>query len=34
MDEFDKVININVNGVFNGMKYVLKHMEEQNQVLL
>lgn len=29
MDEFDKVININVNGVFNGMKYVLKHMEEQ-----
>ena len=28
-DEFDKVININLNGVFYGLKYVLKVMKEQ-----
>ncbi|MFC3210060.1 SDR family oxidoreductase [Planomicrobium okeanokoites] len=28
-DEFEKVINVNLNGVFYGMKYVLKVMKEQ-----
>lgn len=28
-DEFDKVISINLNGVFYGLKYVLKVMKEQ-----
>lgn len=29
IDEFQKVINVNLNGVFYGMKYVLKVMREQ-----
>ncbi|WP_282020246.1 SDR family oxidoreductase [Planomicrobium okeanokoites] len=28
-DEFEKVINVNLNGVFYGMKYVLRVMKEQ-----
>ncbi|MCM3611833.1 SDR family oxidoreductase [Planococcus sp. MERTA32b] len=28
-DEFEKVVNVNLNGVFYGMKYVLKVMKEQ-----
>lgn len=28
-DEFERVVNINLNGVFYGMKYVLKVMREQ-----
>ena len=28
-DEFEKVISVNLNGVFYGMKYVLKIMKEQ-----
>lgn len=28
-DEFDKVINVNVKGVFLGLKYVLQQMEKQ-----
>ena len=29
VDEFQKVVSINLNGVFYGMKYVLKVMKEQ-----
>ena len=29
VDEFEKVINVNLNGVFYGLKYVLKVMSEQ-----
>ena len=29
VDEFDKVINVNLKGVFYGLKYVLKVMKEQ-----
>lgn len=29
IDEFDKVVSINLNGVFYGLKYVLKVMKEQ-----
>ena len=29
MDEFQKVVSINLNGVFYGMKFVLKVMKEQ-----
>lgn len=29
IDEFDKVLNVNLKGVFNGMKYVLRVMKEQ-----
>lgn len=29
VDEFEKVINVNLNGVFYGLKYVLKVMREQ-----
>ncbi|MGJ9386208.1 SDR family oxidoreductase [Salipaludibacillus sp. CF4.18] len=29
IDEFNRVVNINLNGVFYGMKYVLKVMKEQ-----
>jgi NAD(P)-dependent dehydrogenase (short-subunit alcohol dehydrogenase family) len=29
MEDFEKVFAINVFGVFNGMKYVLRHMEAQ-----
>ncbi|WP_394120243.1 SDR family oxidoreductase [Planococcus donghaensis] len=28
-DEFEKVVNVNLNGVFYGMKYVLKVMKQQ-----
>jgi NAD(P)-dependent dehydrogenase (short-subunit alcohol dehydrogenase family) len=28
-DEFAKVVNINLNGVFYGLKYVLRVMKEQ-----
>lgn len=31
IDEFDKVISINLNGVFYGMKYVLEVMKEQGR---
>ena len=29
IDEFNRVVNINLNGVFYGMKYVLKEMKKQ-----
>nr|NLD41625.1 glucose 1-dehydrogenase [Actinomycetales bacterium] len=29
LDEFSKVVAVNLNGVFLGMQYVLKHMREQ-----
>lgn len=29
LDEFDKVVSVNLNGVFYGLKYVLKVMKEQ-----